>query len=154
MLRIDGRQHVKAAKEQGATTGATIAEPVTATLETDSPEAPGPTAPPADGALTFQRCRWCRTPNYRRSLCRACGSTDLACERSSGRGVVVRRDITLHNTCFVTMEEGFSLFCKVTGAPPMGVVSGARVRVVSATEPPRQALPVVEFCGSMSAFHR
>ncbi|WP_398684211.1 zinc ribbon domain-containing protein [Streptomyces akebiae] len=35
-----------------------------------------------DGALHFQRCRWCRTPVFRRVFCPACASDDLDLERS------------------------------------------------------------------------
>lgn len=140
-MQTDIRQHVEAEEHQGAAIAASAATPETAATA------------PATRELTFQRCRWCRTPNYRRSLCRTCGSTDLAWERSAGKGVIVRRNSpAIHNTCLVTMDEGFSLVCRVTGTPPMLVVSGARVRVVFAAEPLRQALPVVELCNSASYF--
>ncbi|MFF4258253.1 zinc ribbon domain-containing protein [Streptomyces sp. NPDC001663] len=102
---------------------------------------------PADyGELTFQRCLWCGTPDYRRSFCRACGSRAFAPERSAGVGVIVRRygHTAPHNTWFVAMDEGFKLVCEVTSTASVAVAIGARVRVVRAVAPVGQGLPVVE----------
>jgi len=95
--------------------------------------------------LFFQRCRWCGTPAYRRSMCRACGAMAFSRERSAGLGVVVRRNGHAQlNTWFVAMDEGFNLLCQVTGTAPMIVAVGARVTVVRAVTPDDQGLPVVE----------
>ncbi|CAM5252488.1 zinc ribbon domain-containing protein [Streptomyces aurantiogriseus] len=132
MLQTDIREQTELREDHDAATAAT----------------PGPASPtaPADGdALLFQRCRWCGTPAYRRSFCRACGSMAFAQERSSGTGVVVRRNgPSPHNTWFVAMDEGFTLICQVTGAAPVAVAVGAKVRVVRAGAPLGQGLPVVE----------
>ena len=108
--------------------------------------ATAPTGVPGAGReLSFQRCRWCGTPAYRRSFCRACGATAFNRERSSGMGVVVRRNGNAqHNTWFVAMDEGFNLLCQVTGSSPVVVAVGARVTVVRAVARHGQGLPVVE----------
>lgn len=104
-----------------------------------------PTAPATCRELFFQRCLWCGTPDYRRPLCRACGSVAFAPERSAGAGVVVRRNgHAQHNTWFVAMDEGFHLLCQVVGTAPVVVAVGARVTVVRAVAPLGKGLPVVE----------
>lgn len=107
---------------------------------------PGTSDAPANrGELLFQRCLWCGTPAYRRSFCRACGSTAFERERSQGSGVLVRRiGQVLLNTWFVAMDEGFTLVCQVTRAEPVVVAVGARVRVVRAVAPVEQGHPLVE----------
>jgi uncharacterized protein len=101
--------------------------------------------PEAGSELRFQRCRWCGTPVFRRSLCPTCASTDLKWELSAGTGVVVRRNIPAAlSTSIITMDEGFSLVCRVSGTPPEAVSAGARVHIVDAYAPDRQDLPVVE----------
>lgn len=87
-----------------------------------------------DGALHFQRCRWCRTPVFRRVFCPACASDDLDLERSGGTGVVgrslvVRRDDVPHNFSLVVMAEGFVLRGIVVGVACHAVRPGAWVRV-------------------------
>jgi len=101
---------------------------------------------PADGGgLVFQRCLWCRTPAYRRSSCRACGSTAFRRERSAGAGVVVRRNgPALQHTWFVAMDEGFHLLCRIEETDPVVVSIGARVSVVRPAAPPGPGLPVAE----------
>ncbi len=86
------------------------------------------------GALYFQRCRWCRTPTFRRVFCPACASDDLELERSDGTGVVgrslvVRRDDVPYNLSLVLMAEGFVLEGSVVGVACDAVRSGAWVRV-------------------------
>lgn len=94
-----------------------------------------------DGALYFQRCRWCRTPVFRRVFCPACASDDLDLERSAGTGVVgrflvVRRDDVPHNLALVVMAEGFVLQGSVVGVACRAVRPGAWVRVdVDAASP-------------------
>jgi hypothetical protein len=104
-----------------------------------------PAAPAVCGELLFHRCLWCGTPAYRRSFCRACGSMAFKPERSTGTGVVVRRNgAAPQNTWFVAMDEGFTLVCQVTGTAPVAVTVGVRVRVVQAVDTLGQGLPVVE----------
>ncbi|WP_155056009.1 zinc ribbon domain-containing protein [Streptomyces blattellae] len=104
-----------------------------------------PAAPAGRRELFFQRCRWCGTPAYRRSFCRACGAMAFSRERSAGAGVVLRRNgHAHHNTWFVAMDEGFNLLCQVTGAAPFVVAVGARVTVVRVVAPSGQGVPVVE----------
>jgi uncharacterized OB-fold protein len=94
--------------------------------------------------LFFQRCLWCGTAAYRRSFCRACGSTAFTQERSEGAGVVVRRNgHAPQNMWFVAMHEGFNLLCQVTGTAPVAVAVGARVSVVRSVTPLGQGLPLV-----------
>lgn len=114
-------------------------------LEDAAPETDAVT--PGRG-LVFQRCNWCRTPAYRRSFCRACGSSDLAWEHSAGRGVILRRDASaVDGIRLVHMDEGFSLFCRITGTPSADARSGTRVRFVSAAEPFQRGMPAVVLCG-------
>ncbi|MER5185194.1 hypothetical protein ABT009_44145 [Streptomyces sp. NPDC002896] len=114
-----------------------------ATAATTAPATPN--APAVCDELLFQRCLWCGTPAYRRSFCRACGSMSFKRERSTGAGVVVRRNgHAPHNTWFVAMDEGFTLVCQVTGTAPVAVAVGARVSVVRSVAPLGQGLPVVE----------
>jgi uncharacterized protein len=113
-----------------------------------------PTASEAGSELRFQRCRWCGTSTFRRSLCPTCASTDLTWERSTGDGVVVRRHVPAeHNTSTVTMDEGFTVICRVSGTPPEAVFAGARVHIVNADAPDPQGLPVVELCGPPPLAH-
>src|SRR5215207_1783719 len=109
MLQTDTREH----------TDVTDDHEVTATTMTTAAVAT-PGAPVVCRELLFQRCLWCGTPAYRRSFCRACGSTAFKRERSEGSGVVVRRyGHVPHNTWFVAMDEGFNLLCQVTGTAPI-----------------------------------
>ncbi|MFG2129603.1 Zn-ribbon domain-containing OB-fold protein [Streptomyces sp. NPDC048751] len=111
-------------------------------LPTDTRE---PTEAAGRRELFFQRCRWCGTPAYRRSFCRACGSLAFDRERSAGVGVVVRRNgHAQQNTWFVAMDEGFNLLCQVTGTAPFVVAVDARVALVGAVAPCGEGLPVVE----------
>ncbi|MEU9173858.1 zinc ribbon domain-containing protein [Streptomyces sp. NPDC048420] len=113
--------------------------------QTDTREPIESDAPTSSGELLFQRCLWCGTPAYRRSFCRACGSTAFRRERSSGAGVLVRRvgQVPL-NTWFAAMDEGFTLTCQVTRVEPVVVAVGARVRVVRTVPPLAQGFPLVE----------
>lgn len=132
MLQTDTREHTELREHPGATSAPTTATAV-------------PTAPTGGGELYFQRCLWCATPAYRRSYCRACGSTALKRECSKGNGVVVcRNGPAPHNTWLVAMDEGFTLVCQVTRTAPVAVAVGARVSVVRAVHAPRQGLPLVE----------
>ncbi|MGW4873882.1 Zn-ribbon domain-containing OB-fold protein [Streptomyces chartreusis] len=88
-----------------------------------------------DGALYFQRCGWCRTAFFRRLLCPACGSTDLAEERSGGIGTirhvtVVGRDVGMPRAmAVIDMDEGFRLRARVSAAPLNRARVGALVRL-------------------------
>lgn len=110
-------------------------------------QTPSPNGQSANGELYFQRCRWCQTPAYRRSLCPTCASTDMEWERSEGTGVILRRNPPMaQNRSVVAMAEGFTVICRVIGAPPEAVSPGAQVRIAPAVDPNRQDLPVVELC--------
>lgn len=113
--------------------------------QTDTREPSESDTPAFGGELLFQRCLWCGTPAYRRSFCRACGSTAFRRERSAGAGVLVRRigQVPL-NTWFAAMDEGFTLTCQVTRTDPVVVAIGARVRVVRTVAPMAQGFPLVE----------
>ncbi|WP_217575837.1 Zn-ribbon domain-containing OB-fold protein [Streptomyces sp. GbtcB7] len=142
MLQTDTREHIEFREDHEAATAATTAPA-------------GPAASAVGGELLFQRCLWCGTPAYRRSFCRACGSTAFKRERSTGAGVIVRRNGPApHNTWFVAMEEGFTLVCQVTGTAPVAVAVGARVSAVRAVAPLGQGLPVVELTHSASPMER
>ncbi|WP_256961683.1 Zn-ribbon domain-containing OB-fold protein [Streptomyces sp. NRRL B-24572] len=93
------------------------------------------------GELVYQRCRWCGTASFRRLLCPACASSDLDSHRSDGRGVVVRSTVVsryrraMRSESVVRFPEGFTLRCRVVGAPPHLVREGTRVRPVTGTDP-------------------
>ena len=86
------------------------------------------------GRLGFQRCAGCGAAVfYPRVLCPVCGSSDLAWETSSGRGVVYattavyRREDDPYNVVLVDVEEGFRMMSRVEGVPAEEVEVGARV---------------------------
>ena len=104
-----------------------------------SPEDGGPPAEVyrrylESGRLGFQRCAGCEAAVfYPRVLCPVCGSSDLAWETSSGRGVVYattavyRREDDPYNVVLVDVEEGFRMMSRVEGVPAEEVEVGARV---------------------------
>lgn len=78
----------------------------------------------AAGELRFQRCRSCdASVFYPRVLCPACGGTDLAWERSAGRGVVYstttvrRRDGSDYDVSLIDLDEGLRMMSTVVGDP-------------------------------------
>jgi uncharacterized OB-fold protein len=106
-----------------------------------SPEDGGPPAEVyrrylESGRLGFQRCAGCGAAVfYPRVLCPVCGSSDLAWETSSGRGVVYattavyRREDDPYSVVLVDVEEGFRMMSRVEGVPAVEVEVGARVRL-------------------------
>lgn len=92
------------------------------------------------GELYFQRCRWCHTAVFRRLLCPACASPDLAWERSDGTGAI--RHISVVGRCtgrpraiaIIEMAEGFRLRSRIIGTPPDTVRVGACVQLASGIE--------------------
>ncbi|MDX3114232.1 hypothetical protein [Streptomyces scabiei] len=147
MLQTGTREHTEC--EERAAAAATTTAPDTTT-------APAlPAAPAVCHELFFQRCLWCATPAYRRSFCRACGSTAFRRERSAGAGTVVRRTgQTPQHTWSIAMDEGFNLLCQVTGTAPVVVGIGARVRVVRTAASVGQGLPVVELTHPATTWER
>lgn len=91
--------------------------------------------------LVYQRCRWCGTAFFRRLLCPACASSDPDALRSGGQGVVVRSGEASRyrragrGASLVRFPEGFTLRCRVVGAPPHLVREGTRVRPAAGTDP-------------------
>ncbi|MGW6907698.1 hypothetical protein [Streptomyces sp. NPDC054940] len=147
MLRTDIREPAELREDREAAAAATIPPATTAPVT--------PNTPADCRELLFQRCLWCGTPAYRRSFCRACGSTAFKRERSTGAGVLVRRiGQTPLNTWFVAMDEGFTLVCQVTRTAPVVVAVGARVRVVRAVAPLDQGLPLIELTYRATALER
>ncbi|MDT3398209.1 OB-fold domain-containing protein [Streptomyces sp. B1866] len=108
----------------------------------DSPAAPVV----KDGALHYQRCRWCRTAAFGRVLCAVCGSTEWDWERSSGTGIVRRSSVVhrntdrRHNQSLIDMAEGFRLHCRVVGAASGSVRVGSRVRLATSDSPTQREL--------------
>lgn len=73
-------------------------------------------------AILYQVCGACQTPQYfRRGFCAACGSTELAEQRASGKGTVYATSIVMraatpetrahvpYNIVLVDTEEGFRM---------------------------------------------
>ncbi|GAA2408406.1 hypothetical protein GCM10010420_40920 [Streptomyces glaucosporus] len=115
------------------------------------PEAAGDPRTPGHDGLCFQRCRWCRTPVFRRLLCPVCASTDFDREPGGGTGVV-RRVLSVDRSAgaprtvvLITMDEGYQLRSAVTGTPPHAVHAGARVRLAPETARERRG-PVFRLC--------
>ncbi|MEV6175151.1 hypothetical protein AB0L99_44015 [Streptomyces sp. NPDC051954] len=108
--------------------------PGTPQTDPDRP-CPIPTGGIRDGVLYFQRCRWCQTSVIHCLLCPACGSTDLAEERSGGIGViqhvtVVGRSVGKHRAiAIVEMSEGFHVRERVSAVPLNLARVGAQVRL-------------------------
>jgi uncharacterized OB-fold protein len=95
------------------------------------------------GELRLQRCARCGAHQfYPRMLCSACGGTELAWVRASGRGSirsysVVRRPVskayaadTPYVVALIRLEEGPTMMSNVIGCDPASVVVGAAVEVV------------------------
>jgi len=105
----------------------------------ESTAAPGRDGRPDDDALHFRRCAWCRSAAERtRTLCRVCGSTELEEERSEGSGAiswttrVVRTQDLVHRirqTCFVALDEGFTVPATVEAQAIEPLPTGTRVRL-------------------------
>lgn len=109
--------------------------------ETSASEEPGVRIP-----LTYQRCRWCRSPLMPgRVLCGICGSADLCDEVSGGAGVISRAMQPSRRTgvrcqdCMVVMDEGFSVHAFVIGTPPVVVRPGVKVRIEAIARGTRRA---------------
>ena len=73
-------------------------------------------------AILYQVCAACERPQYfRRGFCAACGSTELAEQRSSGKGAVYATSVVMraatpearahapYNIVLVDTEEGFRM---------------------------------------------
>ncbi|WP_413812386.1 Zn-ribbon domain-containing OB-fold protein [Streptomyces sp. OE57] len=94
-----------------------------------------------DGALYFQRCRWCHTAVFRRLLCPVCGSTDMAEERSDGTGVIHHVTVVGRGAgrpramAIIDMHEGFRLRARVSAVPLARACVGAQVRLGFGPEP-------------------
>jgi hypothetical protein len=110
-------------------------------LQTQEPTAaPGGTGGgPEVEALHFHRCAWCRSAAERsRTLCRVCGSSEMDEERSEGSGAiswttrVVRTQDLVHRirqTCFVALDEGFTVPATVEAQAIEPLPTGTRVRL-------------------------
>lgn len=136
-----------------------VIDPLDAPLHHDTPDWATPVEPAAteslpregpvevkDGTLHFQRCRWCSTPSFRRLLCPACGSADLAWEPSTGTGVIRRVTVVGRNVgaprpvAVIAMDEGFRLRSRIIGVAPERVHTGALVRLAMNEGPPSEEL--------------
>ena len=84
--------------------------------------------------LHFQRCASCAGAIHPpRTLCPACGGTDLRWEETAGEGTVysttaVHTREETYNVALVDLDEGFRVMTSVAGAPPAAVPIGSRVR--------------------------
>jgi uncharacterized OB-fold protein len=94
----------------------------------------------ARGELLFQRCGSCRRPIFNPApMCRFCGGTELAWERSAGAGeiyswTVVWRPQTPsfrvpYAPVIVNLDEGYQMVSTLIGCDPREVRSGMRVTV-------------------------
>ncbi|RKT90059.1 hypothetical protein SAMN05421805_11461 [Saccharopolyspora antimicrobica] len=107
----------------------------------------------AAGELRFQRCRKCSAAVFQpRVLCPACGSDDLAWQRSSGLGSVyattaVRTREGAHNVALVDLDEGFRMMSRIEGVAADQVVIGTRVRLAVVEQ---DGQPVAVFREEMS----
>jgi hypothetical protein len=94
---------------------------------------------PSNGELYFQRCRWCRTPAFRRQLCPICACSDFDRERSSGTGFI-RRITGPGNVATIAMAEGFWLRSRVISEPPLTLRIGVQVQFAAGHPQQTQAL--------------
>jgi hypothetical protein len=95
--------------------------------------------PAGEDALRFRRCAWCRSATeHSRTLCRVCGSADLDEECSRGSGaiswttrVVHTQDLVhrIRQTCFVALDEGFTVPATVEAQAIEALPTGTRVRL-------------------------
>lgn len=91
----------------------------------------------ADAGFPYQRCRWCRTPSFRRLLCPVCASSELTTEHSAGPGVVIQSRVVhrgtgvARNEALVRFPEDFIVPCRIVGIAPHMVWLGASVRPVA-----------------------
>ncbi|MBY8880463.1 hypothetical protein [Actinacidiphila acidipaludis] len=100
---------------------------------------PGEATGQETDALHFRRCVWCRSATeHSRTLCRVCGSSELVEERSQGSGAigwttrVVRTQDLVHRirqTCFVALDEGFTVPATVEAQAIEPLPNGTRVRL-------------------------
>ena len=107
-----------------------------------APAATSPGAEPdAPGAeLAYRRCRWCRAASAPTCLlCPVCGSADLAEQRSSGAGTVLRRlpagprGLYRLTPYAIALDEGFTVRAAVLGDLPGTVAAGTRVQLAAGT---------------------
>jgi uncharacterized OB-fold protein len=90
-------------------------------------------------AILYQRCGACGKPQYfRRGFCAACGSTELAEERASGKGTVYATSIVMraataetrahvpYNIVLVDTEEGFRMMAHGATSLKVGDLVAAR----------------------------
>ncbi|MET8473424.1 hypothetical protein ABZY90_35550 [Streptomyces sp. NPDC006422] len=90
-----------------------------------------------DAGFPYQRCRWCRTPSFRRLLCPVCASSELTTEHSAGPGVVIQSRVVnrgtgvARNEALVRFPEDFIVPCRIVGIAPHMVWLGAAVRPVA-----------------------
>lgn len=94
----------------------------------------------SNGQLYFQRCRWCRTPAFRRLLCPICACSTFERERSNGIGFI-RRITGPGNVAVVAMTEGFWLRSTVISQPGHPLRIGAQVQF--ATDPTHETQELV-----------
>ncbi|MFZ3562402.1 MULTISPECIES: Zn-ribbon domain-containing OB-fold protein [unclassified Streptomyces] len=96
-----------------------------------------PSGAEAEEGFPYQRCRWCRTPSFRRLLCPVCASSELKTEHSAGPGVVVQSRVVhrgtgvARNEALVRFPEDFIVPCRIVGTAPHMVWLGATVRPVA-----------------------
>jgi uncharacterized OB-fold protein len=94
----------------------------------------------ARAELRYQRCGACGSAVFNPStMCRLCGSTELAWQRSEGRGTVYSWSIVWkaptpafevpYAPAIVDVEEGFQMISAVIGCEVEDVAVGLRVRV-------------------------
>jgi len=96
-------------------------------------------------AILYQSCNACGTAQYfRRGFCAACGSTDLAEKRASGRGTIYAMSIVTraatpetrahvpYNIVLVDTEEGFRMMAH--GANDLGIGDAVTARFARIAE--------------------
>lgn len=103
----------------------------------------------AGGTFAFQRCSRCHGSVFSpRTICPHCGSTDLAWEESSGRGVIYSstclspRNAAPYVVVLVDVAEGFRMMSRLLDEVDDVGLIGRAVRVV-VTDLDGVALPCV-----------
>ncbi len=101
----------------------------------------------AQGKLLIKRCDDCSTHHwYPRSHCPHCGAGETEWVEASGTGTIYSFTVMRRGggqvPCYVTLDEGISIFTNIVDCDPDDIAIGQRVRVQFRDEKNGVAVPV------------